>query len=117
MKLQFDSIRGDILVIEAGDDLDIDEASPLLVQLERQAGRNLKMVVVDCSHVDFLHTPGISRLVDLHVRLTKRGGRLVICSLKQRIIDILEVLRLDRLLDVRDDLDSTLAMLREEPAA
>jgi anti-anti-sigma factor len=115
MKSQFDTTQDDVLVIEADEELDLDEASPLLTQLERKTGRDLKMVVVDCSRVTFLHTPGISRLVDLHVRLTKRGGHLVICSLTQRIVDILKIVGLDRLLDVRHDLDSARAAMRKQP--
>ena len=112
MQSRFHPTDQDILIIEADDEINSDSAAPLFEDVEQQIARGLRKVVVDCSSVDYLRTPGIGRLVGLHVRLRKSGGHLAMCSVKERIMRLFHVTRLDQLLDIQPNIDAARAAVR-----
>ena len=112
MRTRLDTTDQDILVIEADDELNSDPPAPLIEDVEQQVARNLRKVVIDCSNVDYLHTPGIGTLVGLHVRLRKSGGHVAVCSVRERIMGLFQVIRLDQLLDIQPDVESARTALR-----
>ena len=100
----------DVIIIEVGNELDVDQSAPWLESVPQQD--QVSCVIVDCSNVDFLHTVGISKLVSLHVRLHKAGGRLALCGLKIRLAELFTTLRLDQLLEIHPDVDTARAAIR-----
>ena len=114
MRSSFHTTDQDILIIEADDELNRDPPAPLIEDVEQQVARSLRKIVVDCSNVDYLHTPGIGTLVGLHVRLRKSGGHVAVCSVRERIMELFQVVRLDQLLDIQPDVESACAALRGE---
>ncbi len=104
----------DVLMIEADDEINSDSAAPLIENVGQQITRSLRKVVVDCSNVDYLHTPGIANLVSLHMRLRKSKGHMAVCSVSAAIMDLFHVARLDQLLDIQPNVESACAAVRGE---
>jgi anti-anti-sigma factor len=102
------------LIFEADDELNSDSAASLIEGVQQQITRGLRKVVVDCSKVGYLHTPGIANLVSLHVRLRKSKGHLAVCSVSERILGLFHVVRLDQLLDIQPNVESACAAVRGE---
>lgn len=50
-------------------------------------------------------------LMKLSKQLTKEGGQLVLCNVTPEIADVLRIIRLDRIIEVQPDVDSTVAYL------
>ena len=56
---------------------------------------------VDLSAVDSLSSAGLGLLVSLHRRLVRSQGRLVVANAADHVLELLQLTRLDTLLDVR----------------
>jgi anti-anti-sigma factor len=65
-------------------------------------------VVVDLGQVDYLAGPGLSKVLRLHRELARAGGRLVLCRAAPPLLEVMRIVRLDRVLTVRDGLAEAL---------
>ena len=76
--------------------------------------RRAAALLLDFSGVEYLTAEALGMLVRLHNRLRDAGRRLILTGFSTRLFEILEVTRLDTLLDVRqpDDLLGLLDSVR-----
>jgi anti-anti-sigma factor len=51
-------------------------------------------VVLDFQHVTFVSSVAFRPLLSLHRKLKERGGRLVLCGMKERVAEVFHVTRL-----------------------
>ncbi len=77
-----------------------------------------RRVVLDCRAVRHLvsgslypHWEPLKPLLTLRRKLQEEGGRLVLCNLEPGIAEVLRVTRLDKLLEVREDVAAAVAGL------
>lgn len=63
-----------------------------LNMLVDQYGRNL--LVLDLSHVTFMTSSAVGKLIALHRHLHRREGRLAICGMNEVILQVLETANL-----------------------
>ena len=54
-------------------------------------------VIVDCSNLSYASSVLLEALILLGKRVREHGGRMALCSLTERVREIVEVARLDRL--------------------
>ena len=101
-----------VLIMEADDELNTQPPIVLINDVEKRIDQGLRKIVVACSNVAFLYTPGIIALVSFHVRLKKRGGHLVVCSVNKRLAELFATVRPDHLLDIQCDLAEALAAMQ-----
>ena len=66
---------------------------------------------IDLSQVNYLASSEIGFLVSLKHRIDRRQGKVVIFGLRPYIREIFETMKLTRILDIADDLNSALARL------
>jgi anti-anti-sigma factor len=57
-------------------------------------------VVLDLGQVDYLAGIGLSKVLRLYRDLTQAGGRLVLCRAAPTLLEVIRIVRLDRVLTV-----------------
>lgn len=75
---------------------------------------HFRQVVVDMSQVDHVTSSSLGKLITMHRRLHRNGGRLAICSVSDGVNEVLETSRLIDYFNVTDDLDGALALVAAE---
>lgn len=74
-----------------GDPISEELRADLLDAVERTGAHH---VVLDFQHVIFLSSVAFRPLLSLHRKLKERGGRLVLCGMKDRVAEVFHVTRL-----------------------
>ena len=77
----------------------------LIEVLETAASPDL---LIDFSEIDFLTSSLLGRLIRVHKRAREAGGRLRLCSIRPRILEIFEITQLDRIMDIHPSADDAL---------
>ena len=62
-----------------------------------------RKVILNLEKVNFLDSSGLSWLVACHKRFQQQGGRMILCAIPPRIVQVLQFCRMDRLFGVADD--------------
>jgi anti-anti-sigma factor len=73
-----------------------------------------RKVVVDLQKVNYLDSSGLSWLVACHKRFVQQGGRMVLCGMSPRILQVLQFCRMDRLFGITEDEATARARLQGE---
>ena len=89
------------------DPLMVEEFGRSMVQLAEVP--QLRVLVVDMSHVEFLPSRFLAVLVDLHHRLHRKPGQLRICGLQPRMSEVFSIMRLHQVLTIDLTLQDALA--------
>jgi anti-anti-sigma factor len=74
-----------------GDPISEELRADLLDAVERSGAHH---VVLDFQHVTFVSSVAFRPLLSLHRKLKERGGRLVLCGMKDRVVEVFHVTRL-----------------------
>src|SRR5271156_5797907 len=104
MNMTVASDDGDIVVLQCAGDV---------TQIYHQLGNPLekilgpltfsRKVILNLEKVGFLDSSGLSWLVACHKRFREQDGRLVLCTIPPRILQILQFCRIDSLLGIAED--------------
>ena len=106
-----------IILAETGEEPTFSEdMSSLMTIVEdaEQGSRGMPDVVVNLSEVDYLNSSNIAQLLRLRKRLTARGARLRICSVRDQVWGVLLVTGLDKLFEFHDATATAIASLQLE---
>lgn len=68
-------------------------------------------IVMDLADVTLLASMGLGSLVSLHKSCASEGGRLVVCGLKDDILQLMKITHLERILRIAKDRDGALKMV------
>jgi anti-sigma B factor antagonist len=112
--------RRDDLVVAVVEQAEMDEASTGKMQAEVLAGAEQAQelpVVLDLSKVSFFPSLSLGAIVVLLNTLKKRGQKLILVGLQPPVREALALTRLDKLFEIRDDLEEVLAHQRRSDAA
>ena len=112
--------RKDEVVVAAVQQAEMDEQATGKMQAEVLAGAEQAPglpVVLDLSKVSFFPSLALGAIVVLLNTLKKKGQKLILVGLQPPVREALAMTRLDKLFEIRDDLESVLAHLRREDAA
>jgi anti-anti-sigma factor len=58
---------------------------------------------VDCSHVQLLSSEILSKLILLHRRLKRKGGKLILCGLGPQVREVLSWTKLDQFFEIKEN--------------
>jgi anti-anti-sigma factor len=75
-----------------------------------------RRVMLDLAGTEYIDSTGVSWLLTCHKRCREAGGRLVLVSLNPLVKQVLQVLKLDRVLHVADNAEKARAELNEVTA-
>jgi anti-anti-sigma factor len=111
--MRYELRERDLLVVHA--DAQLGQASPeaFLERMLEFRERGVRRVVVDCTGIDYLGTPGICALVQVHHWMHKRGGVMKLCGLRPLVADVFLITHLDRLFEIYPDLAAALGSFQQ----
>lgn len=98
-------IDGDILAIVLRGDLDSASAPEFnrLIQEHLDAGHS--KIIIDCRNMGYISSLGIASLVALQTKLRRRGGEVKLAAIFGRAMEIMRLVRLDKVFDIYGDLE------------
>ena len=103
----FDSkiIDGDILAIVLRGDLDSASAPEFNRAIQAHLDAGHSKFIIDCRNMGFISSLGIASLVALQTKLRRRGGEVKLAAIFGRAMDVIRLVRLDKMLDIYGDLE------------
>ena len=98
-------VDGDILAVVLHGDLDSVSAPEFdrLIQAHLDAGH--KKIIIDCRKMGYISSLGIGSLVALQTKLRRRGGEVKLAAIFGRAIEVMRLVRLDKMFDIYGDLE------------
>lgn len=84
--------------------------------LPQQVGQNVysRKVIFNLAKNDFVDSSGITWLLICHKRCIENGGRMVLHSIPQLVMNVLKILRMDTVFGVADDEADAMRKLQGE---
>jgi len=98
-------IDGDIMVLSADGGLDATNATEFVRQIEAMAESGLTRLIIDCSKLTHISSIGLGALIRVHTRAAKQGGEVKLCGVSGVPMQVLVLMRLDRVLGLYPDID------------
>lgn len=93
----------DVLTIAPGQKLTASDGNEELSTDVRNAlEAGIRKILLDLSAVEFIDSLGVGQIVASFTSIRHRGGRLILCGLKPRIVLVLKMASLDLVLDLRE---------------
>ncbi len=93
---------GATAIVAVEGDVDIDTGGRLREELLRLLEADVRRVVLDLAHMDFVDSTGLDILVGAQKRLRQRGGEMVLRSPRPAARKVLEITRLDTVFTIED---------------
>lgn len=112
-RIRIDEVRGvtivrfnDHRIIEDNQIQEIKQELFSLVDAE-----NHRKILINFDEVDFVSSAMFGGFIGLHRRVTERNGKLVLCTVHPAVYNVFATTKLNRLFDIKDDLDTALLAL------
>lgn len=102
---QSEIIEGDILAIVLRGDLDSTSTPEFERQLQTHLDEGHSRIIIDCRYMGFISSVGIGSLVALKARLARKGGTVKLAAIQGPVMQVLRLVRLDKLLDIYGDME------------
>ncbi|UCC94539.1 MAG: STAS domain-containing protein [Candidatus Omnitrophota bacterium] len=94
--------HGEIIICALEGEIDINTSPELRKAFDGFTRRAIKKIVIDFSKVSYIDSSGLATLIELLQRLKKIGGHLRLSSLSQKVRNVFEVTKLDKLFEIFD---------------
>jgi anti-anti-sigma factor len=98
-------IDSDILVIILGTSLDSVTTPEFDRQIQAHLDAGHKKIIIDCRYLGYISSIGIGSLVALQTKLKRRGGEVKLASMFGPVMEVIKLVRLDKMLDIHGDLE------------
>jgi len=103
--------RRGVIVITADGSLNTEAAFDFAARVDQIVEEGGVNAVLDCSHLGYLSSYGLGMIVMLYSKLAKAGGSLKLAGVKEPIMKVMGMTRVDRIFDVFPDVDAAVAAL------
>src|SRR5690349_4670334 len=98
-------IDGDILTIVLRGNLDSASAPEFDRRIQEHLDAGHSRIIIDCRYMGFISSLGIGSLVALQTRLRRKGGAVKLAAIQGAVMQVLRLVRLDKVLDIYGDLE------------
>ena len=105
MTCQATSIEDGLLLSVAGD-VDLGSSGQLHVELQRQLAHEPQRLILDLGGVAYMDSSGVATLVQALQMQTRRGAKLVLCNLAERVRGIFQIAGLDKIFTIVADTEA-----------
>jgi anti-sigma B factor antagonist len=102
-------IAGGVIVLSIEKELKGEGESTLRERLDELVRQGHLQILVDLQHVPHLDSTEIGRLIRSHISVRHAGGRVRLCNLSERVINLMKLTRLDTVLDLYSTEEEALA--------
>ena len=107
-ELYTSSQDGENLIIHLGEEV-VGGSSALEFQNHlNEALDSIKLVIIDLSKVDKINSSGLGMLVAAHTTVNKVDKNLVLCSVPDKVLNLITMTHLDKVLTIVDNLETAL---------
>lgn len=110
------SEAGEVHVVHVAGEIDVTSAAVLRDALEALIADGHRQLTLDLTDVTFLDSTGLGIVVGRLKRLTRHGGTMTVAVSHERVLRVFTITGLDRLLEIRPDLDSAVEAARASVA-
>ncbi len=110
-------IDGDILAIVLGENLDTATTPAFEQEVQRHLDAGYSKIILDCRHLGYVSSIGIGALITLQSRLRRKGGAVKLAAILGPVMQLLRLVRLDKVFDIYGDLEFARQSFHEQPAA
>lgn len=94
---------GNVIILEILEkSLDASVAADFKNAIAEEIQNGRKKIVIDLSHVSFMDSSALGAMVSV-LKLMGQGGELVICGVRQAVMSVLALTRLDRIFKIVPD--------------
>jgi anti-anti-sigma factor len=114
MELMLDEIDKNVAILRADGGLNADNASELVEQVGTLVDTGVRNIIVDCTDLVYVSTPGLGTLLMLHKRMAERGGDVKIAAISGMPAQVLAMTHLDRVFDIYPDVNQARLAFRPE---
>jgi anti-anti-sigma factor len=99
---------GPITLLELSERLTIENVPELRDKLQDLAGQGCRFFLLDCGQITFIDSQGIGGLVRNWLSLKTRGGKLKLLNPSVRLREVMQIVRLDKVIECFDDIELAL---------
>ncbi len=96
-------VDGDILSLRLKGDLDSTTTPDFDEAIRQHLDAGHTKIIIDCQRMGFLSSLGIGSLVALQTRLRRKGGDVKLAAIQGSVMQVLKIVRLDRIFDIYGD--------------
>lgn len=93
----------DILLVVLVGSLDSVTTTDFNSRIKQHLDGDMTKVIIDCRRLGYISSIGIGSLMALQARLAKKGGQVKLAAVDGMVATVLQMVRLDRLLDFYGD--------------
>jgi len=97
--------KGTYAVVEmTGNLIDKNQASPLLDEIQEMINKGTTSFVISMEHFRYLNSNGLNVLVNILTKSRKNGGDTTICSVSDKIKELLIITKLNTVFTITENL-------------
>ena len=97
--------KGSYAVLEiSGNLIDKNQANPLLDEIQELINKGTKSFVISMENFRYLNSNGLNVLVNILTKSRKSGGDTTICSINDKIKELLIITKLNTVFNITEDL-------------
>ncbi|MBL0103991.1 MAG: STAS domain-containing protein [Bacteroidetes bacterium] len=101
--------NGSYAVVEmSGNLIDKNQATPLLDEIQTYIDKGINSFVISMEHFRYLNSNGLNVLVNILTKSRKNGGDTAICSISDKIKELLIITKLNTVFTITDDLPTAI---------
>jgi anti-sigma B factor antagonist len=101
--------QGSFAIVEmSGNLIDKTQANPLLDDIQSTIDHGIKHFVVSMENFKYLNSNGLNVLVNILTKSRKNGGDTTICSINDKIKELLIITKLNTVFSITEDLPSAI---------
>jgi anti-sigma B factor antagonist len=98
-------IDGDIMVLEIDGGLDGENVEGFVTDVLAIVDGGIASLIIDCTRMTNISSLGLGALIRLHARAARHGGDVKLCCISGLPMQVLRMMRLDRVFEIYPDLD------------
>lgn len=101
--------KGTYAILEmSGDLIDKNQANPLLEEIEQLINKGIHSFIISMEEFRYLNSNGLNVLVNILTKSRKNGGDTTICSISDKIKELLIITKLNTVFTITEDLPSAI---------
>lgn len=101
--------NNDVLVIEVFGKLDTETSDYLMDCVQGEIEDGARMIVLDCSKLEYISSLGLGTLVRASLRVRKEEGAVVLSGVEGMVAEVLRLAQLGRMLHMYGNVDEAVA--------
>ncbi|MFC1764579.1 STAS domain-containing protein [Planctomycetota bacterium] len=116
MEIYYSEVDQEVLIVRADGGLNAQNAGDFVNKIAALIDTGLTRIIVDCSKLDHITSAGMGTLMRLHTKMAQKGGNVKIACVKSMILKVLQLTRLDTVLEVYPDVNRARLAFRPKNA-